>query len=112
TFPALIWKSFMRSALTLMNAQPQTFTPPPPLSTTAERVTYRDGQTELDNGVCRNTSLLVYFTGRRPAKTAGCKPNEVDVPNVVGWKLADARGRLAAQPLTAPLRGCAARPSR
>ena len=31
-------------------------------------------------------SLLVYFSGRGPAKTANCKPNEVEVPNVVGWQ--------------------------
>jgi penicillin-binding protein 1A len=103
TFPALIWKAFMQPALAAMNAQPRAFTPPPFLSSTPRRVTYRDGQIELDDGVCRNTSLLVYFTGRGPAKRAGCKPNEVDVPNVVGWKLADARVRLAAQPLTPQL---------
>ena len=103
TFPALIWKSFMQPALAAMNAKPQLFTPPPFLSVTTRTVTYRDGQIEADNGICRNTSLLVYFTGRGPAKTADCKPNEVDVPNVVGWKLADARVRLSAQPLTPQL---------
>ena len=103
TFPARIWKSFEEAALAAMHAQPESFSLPPFLSVVSRHVTYRDGQTELDNGLCRNTSLLVYFTGRGPAKTADCKRNEVDVPNVVGWKLANARLRLRAQPLTPQL---------
>ena len=103
TFPALIWKSFMEPALAAMHAQPETFTPPPPLSVATERVTYRNDEIQLDNGNCRDTSLLVYFTGRGPAKTSDCKVNEVEVPNVVGWKLAAARVRLEAQPLTPQL---------
>jgi beta-lactam-binding protein with PASTA domain len=69
----------------------------------SRRVTYRDGRIELDNGLCTTTSLIVYFTGRGPGKTAACKKNEVDVPNVVGWTLTNARSRLAAQPLTPQL---------
>jgi len=103
TFPAAIWKSFTTSALAAMNARPEAFSPPPYISVTSRRVTYRNGQTELDNGLCRNTSLIVYFSGRGPARTADCKRNEVDVPNVVGWKLANARLRLRAQPLTPQL---------
>ena len=103
TYPALIWKTFMESALAAMHAEPKTFTPPPYLSAAAERVTYRNGQIELDNGLCRDTSLIVYFTGHGPARKANCKRNEVDVPNVVGWKLADAQARLAEMPLTPQL---------
>ncbi len=103
TFPAQIWKSFTESALAAMKARPETFSPPPFLSAVTRRVTYRQGQTELDNGLCRSTALVVYFAGRGPARTADCKRNEVDVPNVVGWKLANARLRLQAQPLTARL---------
>ena len=66
-------------------------------------MTYRDDEIELDNGNCRDTSLIVYFSGRGPAKTSNCKVNEVEVPNVVGWKLDNARVRLAAQPLTPEL---------
>src|SRR5581483_1563255 len=44
--------------------------------------------------------LLVYFSGDGPSRTADCKVNEVEVPNVVGWHLAAARVRLSAQPLT------------
>jgi len=100
TFPAQIWKSFMQSALKAIGAHPESFPSPPYLSAGAERVTYRDGQIERDNGRCRDTSLLVYFSGHGPRKTANCKVNEVEVPNVVGWRVDAARVRLAAQPLT------------
>jgi len=100
TFPAQIWKSFMQSALKAIHAQAASFESPPYLSAAAERVTYRDGQIERDNGRCRETSLLVYFSGRGPRKTADCKVNEVEVPNVVGWRVDAARVRLSQQPLT------------
>jgi penicillin-binding protein 1A len=103
TFPAQIWKSFMESALTELHAAPETFASPPYLSIVSRRVTYRDGRTELDNGHCRDTTLVVYFTGRGPATTASCKVNEVEVPNVVGSRLSAARIRLEAQPLTPQL---------
>ncbi|HZS23391.1 MAG TPA: PBP1A family penicillin-binding protein [Gaiellaceae bacterium] len=101
TYPAVIWKSFMQSALKLLGAKPEAFTPPPYLSVASKRVTYRDDQIELDNGRCRDTSTLVYFVGDGPSRTADCKLNEVDVPNVVGEPIAAARFRLSQQPLTA-----------
>jgi membrane peptidoglycan carboxypeptidase len=100
TFPAQIWKAFMQPALTLLGASPESFPAPPYLSAATKRVTYRDGRIELDNGRCRNVSLLVYFTGRGPGTTANCKVNEVDVPNVIGLRIDAARVRLEAQPLT------------
>jgi membrane peptidoglycan carboxypeptidase len=100
TFPAQIWKAFMQPALKLLGAQPETFPSVPYLSATSKQVVYRDNRIELDNGRCRDVSLLVYFSGHGPGRTANCKVNEVDVPNVVGWHLAAARVRLAAQPLT------------
>jgi penicillin-binding protein 1A len=103
TYPAQIWKSFMEAALKTVGAEPETFPSPPFLSVVTRQVTYRDGRTEADNGRCRDVSLLVYFAGRAPRRTADCKVNEVDVPNVVGLKLAAARVRLAAQPLTPQL---------
>jgi penicillin-binding protein 1A len=103
TFPAQIWKTFMESALAELHAAPETFASPPYLSIVNRRVTYRDGRTELDNGLCRDTTLVVYFSGRGPATTANCKLHEVEVPNVVGWRLSAARVRLEAQPLTPQL---------
>lgn len=103
SFPALIWKTFTESALAAEHEPPESFPTPPYLSGVTRQVTYRDDQIELDNGQCRSVSLLVYFDGRGPARTADCKRNEVDVPDVVGLTLADARTRLQAQPLTADL---------
>ncbi len=100
TFPAQIWKTFMESAIQAIDAQPASFPSPPYLSVVSKRVTYRDGRIELDNGRCRDVSLLVYFSGHGPSRTAGCRVNEVEVPNVVGLQLDAARVRLGAQPLT------------
>jgi len=103
TFPALIWKSFMEPALAAMHAQPKSFPSPPYLGAVPKRVTYRDGRIELDNGLCKTTSLIDYFPGQGPPTTADCKRNEVDVPDVVGSTLEHARTRLEAQPLTPQL---------
>jgi beta-lactam-binding protein with PASTA domain len=89
----------MESAFTELRSAPETFESPPYLSIATRRVTYRDGKTELDNGRCKDTTLVVYFSGRGPSTTANCRLNEVEVPNVVGWKLPAARARLEAQPL-------------
>ena len=48
----------------------------------------------------RSTISVQYFTGSTRAKTADCRPNEVEVPNVVGSTFDVARARLALQPLT------------
>jgi penicillin-binding protein 1A len=101
TFPAEIWKRFMTSALTLLKDQPQTFPAPPLLFQSPRRVVYRNGQIELDNGFCRFTSEIVYFGRAGPARRANCKKNEVEVPRVVGMTLAEAKARLALQPLDA-----------
>jgi penicillin-binding protein 1A len=101
SFPALIWKTFAQSALTALGEPPESFPFVSWPAGVAQRVTYRDGRIERDNGRCRDTELLVYFAGRGPATTADCATNEVEVPNVVGLSLASARARLAAQPLAA-----------
>ena len=101
TFPAEIWRKFTASALKLLDDQPQTFPAPPLLYQSPRRVVYRNGQIQLDNGYCRNTSEIVYFGRAGPARTANCKKNEVEVPRVVGMTLDEAKARLAQQPLTA-----------
>jgi beta-lactam-binding protein with PASTA domain len=55
---------------------------------------------ERDDGVCHNTVQLEFFGGEGPAKVATCKPNEVEIPEVIGQSLASAKSRLQAQPLT------------
>jgi penicillin-binding protein 1A len=99
TFPALIWKTFMERALAYLKEPPQDFPSVSLPYSVPRNVVYRDGQLELDNGNCRNPKLLLYFTGERPARTADCKVNEVEVPRLVGQTLGQARARLAAQPL-------------
>jgi penicillin-binding protein 1A len=112
TFPALIWRSFTQSALKAMGeaGAPRSFPSPPSLYASARRVAYRDGRLQLDNGYCRDTTEVVYFGSLGPSRTADCKPNEVDVPRVVGLKLGDAKSRLAQQPLTPQLVFKPARP--
>jgi penicillin-binding protein 1A len=101
TFPALIWKSFMERALPYLRDEPQDF-PSVSIPYGAPRaVVFRNGNLMLDNGLCRFTHTVNYFGGEGPTRQAKCKPNEVDVPNVVGETLATARDRLAAQPLRA-----------
>jgi penicillin-binding protein 1A len=100
TYPALIWKSFVETALRHENDAPQSFPAPETPGSDARRLVLRDGTFQLDNGLCRNTISVEYFSGRTPAKKANCKPNEVEVPNVVGSSYDVAKARLEAQPLT------------
>jgi penicillin-binding protein 1A len=100
TFPALIWKSFMERTLRYEKEAPQDFPSVSLPYSVPRQVVYRDGQLELDNGNCHSTKQLLYFEGQGPARTAGCKVNEVDVPRLVGQTVAQANSRLAAQPLT------------
>jgi beta-lactam-binding protein with PASTA domain len=64
----------------------------------AAQVVLRDGKLRRDNGVCRNTVSVELFV-TSPLEAADCKPNEVDVPDVVGETLAAAQARLDGQPL-------------
>jgi beta-lactam-binding protein with PASTA domain len=60
----------------------------------------RGGLLMRDNGVCKNSYQLEFFGGEEPKKVATCKPNEVEVPDVVGRSISAARTRLQGQPLT------------
>ncbi|HZQ63642.1 MAG TPA: PBP1A family penicillin-binding protein [Gaiellaceae bacterium] len=100
TYPALVWKSFMEKALPYLHDEPESFPAPSTPASEPRRLVLRDGTFQLDNGICRNTILIDYFAGRGPAKEADCKPNEVEVPNVVGSSYEVAKARLDAQPLT------------
>ena len=84
TYPALIWKSFVEKALKYEDEPPETFPSPVYQSTEARDVVYRNNQWLLDNGNCRDVRLVTYVVGSAPTKEAPCKPNEVDVPPVVG----------------------------
>jgi penicillin-binding protein 1A len=98
TFPAEIWRTFMHAALA--GSAPESFPSYSYTNASSKRVVWRDGRLELDNGYCRDTSFVTYYAGHGPGRTANCKPNEVEIPSVIGWKVSNARIRLAAQPLT------------
>ena len=99
TYPALIWRTFTKSALDLLDEPPASFKPPSYGYSAPVRVTLRDGRWMRDNGQCRDTETFVFFAGSEPKEEADCKPGEVEVPNVVGAKVLDATARLAGQPL-------------
>jgi penicillin-binding protein 1A len=103
TLPALIWKRFMERALRHLEKEPVGFAAPPSEYQSSQWVVQRDGTIQRDNGVCENRHSVVYFAGYEPSRTAGCKPNEVEVPRVIGQSLDRARKRLELTPLTAEL---------
>jgi penicillin-binding protein 1A len=101
TLPAEIWSQFVGS---LGEANDyKSFSAPPYLGGSSAWVVERDGKWQLDNGYCKGARQLVYFSNKRPSSTADCKPNEVEVPLVVGLSTARAVARLEVQPLDATL---------
>ena len=100
TFPALIWRNFMKRALGRLEEPAESFPDPAYESVIPEQVVYRDNRWLLDNGNCRDSHLIMYFAGREPQAQAPCKPNEVDVPAVVGALRSLAETRLLSMPLT------------
>jgi penicillin-binding protein 1A len=99
TYPALIWKSFMEKALPALKLAPQGFPPPEYKPAESRSIVMRDGRLQADNGLCRGAHQVLVFYGEAPRKTADCKPNEVQVPKVVGTKLASAQHELEATSL-------------
>jgi hypothetical protein len=100
TYPALIWNTFAEKALRQMDEPPEPFPTPQYGYAAPQQVVYRNGRWFTDNGNCRDSRTIMYFEGYGPTERAPCKPNEVDVPKVVGAKLDDAEARLASMPLT------------
>src|SRR5262249_30641087 len=101
TFPALIFKTFMEDALAYLKAPAESFTPPSFPAPVTESVVFRNGVWQRDNGQCKGAVSLVYFSGEGPARLADCRPNEVEVPNVLGETLDDATTALSNAPLRA-----------
>ena len=99
TYPALIWKSFMDSALKYLEEEPAYFDPPSLPWPHPVNVVQRSGQIMVDNGLCRGPKSVWYFSDDTPEKEAPCKRNEVEVPRLVGTTLDQAKARLASQPL-------------
>jgi penicillin-binding protein 1A len=99
TFPAKIWKSFMQWALQYLKEEPGYFDSPSLPYSVPVNIVQRDGRLMLDNGACRSVKNVWVFSGDGPKRTADCKPNEVQVPRLIGSTLDVAKGQLAAQPL-------------
>jgi penicillin-binding protein 1A len=98
TLPALIWKEFTTTAREDAEVGATAFTAPPYLPAQELRIVKRGGW-KRDNGYCPGTRLVSFFSAQAPADAASCYPNEVRVSDVTGLAIADARDRLAAQPL-------------
>ncbi|MDH4102710.1 MAG: PBP1A family penicillin-binding protein [Thermoleophilia bacterium] len=109
TLPAQIWKAFVEK---VEPDEDLSFDSPPYLAVASTWVVKRGGEWQLDNGYCRGSRLLVYFSGRSPESEADCKPNEVAVPLVVGLTADGAAARLADQPLNANVAYAPAKPGR
>jgi penicillin-binding protein 1A len=98
TLPAMIWKGFVED---VEEDETRSFDSPPYLGGASTWVVHRDGKWQLDNGYCKGSRLIAYFSGEGPDTQADCKPNEVSVPFVVGMTKDGATARLAEQPLDA-----------
>jgi penicillin-binding protein 1A len=99
TFPAEIFNAFTERALDTMEEPPAYFPPPVGEAAAPATVVFRDGDWLLDNGNCGDTRQVMYVVGAAPQQEAACKPNEVDVPEVVGAKLDAADERIRSMPL-------------
>jgi membrane peptidoglycan carboxypeptidase len=107
TYPAEIWKTFMERAFEYAKTHPETIPPGqigfPSASmpyASPYQVVYRDGRLQRDNGECESPTNVYFFSDDPPKSVADCRPNEVDVPNLVGMPISEARARLISQPLT------------
>jgi membrane peptidoglycan carboxypeptidase len=100
TYPAEIWRTFTQQALRYLQKQPKSFPSAYVPYASPRAVVFRDGKLQVDNGNCYSPRAVLFFSGQEPRQTANCKPNEVDVPDLVGEEVQAARTRLAGQPLT------------
>ena len=100
TLPALIWQAFAKRALAHLDEPPESFPYPSYESVVPLQVVNRNNKVLLDNGNCRGSRQILYFAGSGPEAEATCKPNEVDVPSVIGSRLGEARSHLYSMPLT------------
>ena len=108
TFPALIFKTFMEKALPYLNDEPEVVPVAEfPLAGDRERRLPRRASGSATTATARGTISVVFFSGEGPARLANCKPNEVEVPNVLGdhsttRPRSSRTGRCAPQPIYKP----------
>ena len=101
TYPAEIWRTFVQEALKhIKDGEPQSFPSTYVPYASPRNVVFRDGKLQVDNGNCHTPRAVLFFSGQEPQQSANCKPNEVDVPELVGQQVQAARARLSGQPLT------------
>jgi membrane peptidoglycan carboxypeptidase len=110
TYPAQIWHTFAQSALKYLHDDPQSFPSTYTPYGSPHLVVYRDGLLQLDNGNCHTPRNVLFFSGQEPRRTANCKPNEVQVPDLIGQNIQLARAHLVGQPLTPSIVYQAAKP--
>ncbi len=76
TFPALIWKAFMRKALPSFVAARQYVRSSLPSASVPyaapSTVVYRNGKLELSDGSCSGATTMEFFSGSAPTATANC----------------------------------------
>jgi penicillin-binding protein 1A len=103
TFPAEIWHTFVQEALKkkdIEHPEPQSFPSTYVPYASPREVVFRDGKLQVDNGNCYSPKAVLFFSGQEPKRNANCRPNEVDVPDMVGQPVQLARSRITGQPLT------------
>jgi hypothetical protein len=89
----------MEKAVQAKGWEPAPFDPPEYTPAESRSVVMRDGLLQSDNGYCRGAREALVYYGEAPRKTANCKPNEVEVPKVVGANLQAATQQLTSTPL-------------
>ena len=92
TFPALIWKTFMEPACRNLTRSPRAFPSPPYLSPQAKRIVCARRRRRARQRLLPRRARGRLLRRPRPATTAKCNPNEVDVPHVVGHTVDTTRG--------------------
>jgi membrane peptidoglycan carboxypeptidase len=102
TFPAEIWHTFVQEALKrdIEHPEPKSFPSTYVPYASPREVVFRDGKLQVDNGNCYSPRAVLFFSGQEPKKNANCRPNEVEVPDMVGQSVQLARSRITGQPLT------------
>ncbi len=66
TFPALIWNTFAKRALSYLEEPAEGFPSPVYEAVTSREVVLRNNRWFLDNGNCRDSRQIVYFAGAEP----------------------------------------------
>jgi penicillin-binding protein 1A len=72
TFPALIWRTFMKAAVKHLEEPPEEFPVPAHHYAAPVTVVTRNGRWLLDDGSCPDSRQIVFFAGFEPEEQASC----------------------------------------